>query len=165
MYVDADAEHYFVGWAIGLCRSLSKNAAGFARTDEEIVGPAQVDDEAGDGANCLGSGEACGERQKRQARGGNLRPEKNADVEPFAGDRDPTVIAATAPGQLLIGEIDRTMRATIARGGDGIGVCRAGDAGKVQLAGKESAGEIGIEGDREARRLAEQIERACRAAV
>jgi hypothetical protein len=38
------------------------------------------------------------------------------------------------------------VRRAIARGGDGIGVCRAGDAGKVQLAGKESAGEIGIEG-------------------
>ena len=54
---------------------------------------------AADGANGIGGGQAGGQRQKRQARGGNLRAEQNADVESFAGGGDPAVIAASAAGQ------------------------------------------------------------------
>ena len=55
------------------------------------------------------------------------------------------MIAAAATGQLLIGKEDRAMRRTFARGGDGVGVGGSRDGDKMQLPGKESAGEIGFE--------------------
>ena len=42
MNIDADADNC-VGQAFGFETCLNKNAAGFARADEQIVGPAQVD--------------------------------------------------------------------------------------------------------------------------
>ena len=68
--------------------------------------------------------------KQRQARGGNLRAQQDADVEPFAGGRVPAVIAAPAAGGLLIGKVDRAVRRAAARGGQGIGVGGIGDAEK-----------------------------------
>ena len=42
MHIDADADHC-VGQPFGVGSCLNQNAAGFARADQEIVGPAQVD--------------------------------------------------------------------------------------------------------------------------
>ena len=54
--------------------------------------------QAGDGANGLGGGKSGGQRQQRQASGGNLRAQQHAHVEPLAGGRVPGVIAASAAG-------------------------------------------------------------------
>ncbi len=94
---------YCVGQAFGVGSCLDENASGLARADEKIVGPAEIDSEAGDGVDGIGGGQARGQRKKRQARGGKLRAQKNADVEAFAGGGNPAVIAAAAAGQLLVG--------------------------------------------------------------
>ena len=59
------------------------------------------------------------------------------------------MIAASAPGRLLIGEKDGAVRRAIAGRGDGIGVGGSGDAGKVQLAGEEQCRRVRIRGRRD----------------
>src|ERR1700691_6139666 len=91
-----------------------------------------------------------GQGQQRKSRRGNLRTEKHADIEPFAGYGDPAVITAAAASQLLICEIDGAVRGAAvltvpARGGDGIGVCRSCRADIVQPAGENRAGEFNVE--------------------
>ena len=74
MHVDADA-YDGESYRRVLALRFDKNAAGFARADEQIVGPADVDGETGDSADSVGGGEAGGEGKQGQARGGNLRTE------------------------------------------------------------------------------------------
>ena len=63
--VDADADDG-IGHCAGFCFGLNEDAARFARTEEQVVGPAQIGGEAGGFANGMGGGESGGERQKRR---------------------------------------------------------------------------------------------------
>ena len=109
---------------------LHQDAAGFARANQQIVGPAQVDGESGWRRESHRQPRARGQRQQRQARGGNLRAQQHADVEPLAGGRVPAVIAAAAAGPLLIGKVDGAVRRAAAGGGQRVGVGGIGDAQK-----------------------------------
>jgi hypothetical protein len=100
--VDADADDG-VSDIPGFGFGFDEDAADFARADEQIVGPAEVDCEAG-GRLDGGGGEAGGEWQA--AAGGRREgwAQKNADVEALAGGGVPGVVAAAAAGQLLVGK-------------------------------------------------------------
>ena len=57
--------------------------------------------------------------------GGNGRAKQDADIKALAGSGVPAVVAAAAPGRLLIGEVDGAVRGTAACGSHGVGVCGA----------------------------------------
>src|SRR5271157_1827681 len=144
MHVDADA-YDSKGDGAAFSARLDQNAARFTRADEKIVGPAQVNSKAGDGANCIGGGEAGGQRQQRQTGGGDLRAQQDAYVKAFTGVRAPDVIAAPASGQLLIGKVDRAVRCGLAGAIQCVCVCGIGYRRKVELAGKDGARERGVQ--------------------
>jgi hypothetical protein len=69
MHVDADA-HDGKGNRAGHGLRFDQDAACLASADQQIVGPAQIDRKAGDGANGIGGGQSRGQRQQRQTAAG-----------------------------------------------------------------------------------------------
>jgi hypothetical protein len=66
MDVDADADDS-VGDLVRFGARFDEDAAGFARADEQIVGPAEVDGQAGHFLDRLSGGEAGNQWQHRQS--------------------------------------------------------------------------------------------------
>ena len=145
VHVDPDP-HHCVRQTLGVGSCFNQNAPGLARANQEIVGPAQIDLERGDGADGIGCGQARSQRQKRQGRGGEPWPKQHAHVEAFADGGDPSVIATAAARQLLVAQVDRAVRRSQASRGHGVTVGRAGDAGEMQLACEECACDFGFKG-------------------
>src|SRR5208282_349716 len=110
------------------------NAAHFAGADEQIVGPANVDIDAGDSANRFGRCEPGYQRKKRQTGGGKLRSKKDGNVETLPGSGVPGMIATAATGMLFIGKEDRTMRNADACRGQSVGVGGFGHCGEMEMA-------------------------------
>ncbi len=109
MNIDANA-HYGINPRRRQNLRLHQDAAHFARANQQIIGPTQIDGESGDGANGLGGGQSGSQWKQRQANSGNRRAQQHACVKSIARRRIPRVIAATAPGPLLIGKPDRAVR-------------------------------------------------------
>ncbi len=127
------------------CRpSFHQDAAGLARADQQIVGPAQIDAQPGDSANGFGGGESGGQRQQRQTSSGNPRAQQHADVKSLTGGGVPGMVAASAAGQLLVSKIYRPVRRTGARCSKRIRVGGIGYRRKMQIACEDGVCERGI---------------------
>ena len=138
MNVHADAHHSKINRPAGNLR-FDQDAASFAIADHQIVGPAQVNSQAGDGANGIGSGQPGSQRKQRQAEGGNRRPQEQAYIKPFARSRVPRMIAASTPGSLLISKVNRAVRRGRARSLESVGVGGVSGRRKMQLARKDGS--------------------------
>src|ERR1017187_5113216 len=108
--------------------------------NKQIIGPTQIDREASRGANRLGGCQSRSQWKQRQTDGGKLRTQQHAHVKSFTSSRIPLVIAAPAAGQLLISQVDRTVRRPAACGIDRIGVRGVSLWRIMQLARKDSSG-------------------------
>jgi hypothetical protein len=84
MDVDTDAcDGKSDGAGVGV--GFDKNATCLARTDEEIVGPAEIDGEGGVGVDGFSGCEPSYKGKERKAGRGDLRAEKDGDIESLAG--------------------------------------------------------------------------------
>jgi hypothetical protein len=93
--IDADADDRMAD-AGDFRVELGEDAAKFTRAEEQVIGPAKIGLERGDGADRIVHGESSGEREPEDVGGRDKGTKEDADVEPGAGRRGPRVGAATA---------------------------------------------------------------------